>query len=69
MTLTEHLTQEIQNVANVAGQPGQEEAFTEAYSRLLQEMVNAMTMMKSLALAQGAWLQGKAGNVQGAKWN
>lgn len=61
MTLAEQLTHRIQDVADVAGKPGQEEEFTRAYQDLLAELTSAIRMMKQLAVAQAVWLRRQAG--------
>ncbi len=61
MTLTEQLQQRIQDVADVAGKPGREDDCTSRYSELPSELTAAMQLMKTLALAQGGWLQWQAG--------
>lgn len=61
MTLTEQLYHRIQDVGDVAGKPGREDDFVSRYSTLLGELTEAMQVMKSLAMAQGEYLQAQAG--------
>lgn len=61
MTLQEELSRRIQEIGDVAGQPGREEEFTARYAALLGELIQAMNLMRELAILQGGWLQGQAG--------
>ncbi len=56
MTLTEHLKQRLQDVADAARQAGRENDFTDKYSELLSELTAAMRLMQRLAMVQGEWL-------------
>jgi hypothetical protein len=59
----QELAERLTDLGRLVGRDGQMDAFGREYGRLLAELQAALKLMRALAMRQGAWLQGQAGQA------